>query len=71
MRGSRELAPKEGIFIGIAAGAMFAGALQVCRDSPKAPTCRSSPMICCRPSTITDARGTRSPHWPTFRGMHR
>ena len=32
---SRELAQKEGIFVGITAGATFAGALQVCAEAPK------------------------------------
>ena len=36
MRCSRELAQKEGIFVGITAGATFAGALQVCGDAPRA-----------------------------------
>jgi cysteine synthase A len=35
MRWSHELAQKEGIFVGITAGATFAGALQVCKDAPK------------------------------------
>jgi cysteine synthase A len=33
MRWSRELAQKEGIFVGITAGGTFAGALQVCKDA--------------------------------------
>jgi cysteine synthase A len=33
MRGSRDLATKEGIFVGISAGATFAGALQVAREA--------------------------------------
>jgi cysteine synthase A len=32
---SRELAQKEGIFVGITAGGTFAGALQVCAEAPK------------------------------------
>ena len=35
MQCSKELALKEGIFVGITAGATFAGALQVCADAPK------------------------------------
>jgi len=35
MRLSRELARKEGIFVGITAGATFAGALQVAAEAPK------------------------------------
>jgi cysteine synthase len=46
MRWSRELAQKEGIFVGITAGATFAGALQVCRDAPKGAT-----VLCMLPDT--------------------
>jgi cysteine synthase A len=38
LRCSRELAQKEGIFVGITAGATFAGALQVCAEAPKGST---------------------------------
>jgi cysteine synthase len=38
LRYSRELAQKEGIFVGITAGATFAGALRVCADAPKGST---------------------------------
>jgi cysteine synthase len=38
MQCSRQLAQKEGIFVGITAGATFAGALQVCRNVPKGST---------------------------------
>ena len=38
MRCSRELAQKEGIFVGITSGATFAGALQVCADAPAGST---------------------------------
>jgi cysteine synthase A len=38
MRFSRELAQKEGIFVGITAGATFAGALEVCKAAPKGST---------------------------------
>jgi cysteine synthase len=46
MRCSRELAQQEGIFVGITAGATFAGALQVCRDAPKGST-----ILCMLPDT--------------------
>jgi cysteine synthase len=46
MRCSRELARKEGIFVGITAGATFAGALQVCRDAAKGAT-----VLCMLPDT--------------------
>ena len=43
---SRELAVKEGIFVGISAGATFAGALKVCADAPK-----GSAVLCMLPDT--------------------
>src|SRR5882757_4076221 len=46
LRCSRELAQKEGIFVGITAGATFAGALQVCRDAAKGAT-----VLCMLPDT--------------------
>jgi cysteine synthase A len=46
MRWSRELARKEGIFVGITAGGTFAGALQVCKDAP-----RGSTVLCMLPDT--------------------
>lgn len=46
MRCSRQLAQQEGIFVGITAGATFAGALQVCRDAPKGST-----VLCMLPDT--------------------
>jgi cysteine synthase len=38
LRYSRDLAQKEGIFVGITAGATFAGALQICAEAPKGST---------------------------------
>ncbi|HET9019935.1 MAG TPA: cysteine synthase A [Acetobacteraceae bacterium] len=46
MRCSRELAQKEGIFVGISAGGTFAGALEVCRTAPKGAT-----VLCMLPDT--------------------
>jgi cysteine synthase len=38
MNWSKQLAQKEGIFVGITAGATFAGALEVCKTAPKGST---------------------------------
>jgi len=46
MRCSRDLAQKEGIFVGISAGGTFAGALEVCREAPKGAT-----VLCMLPDT--------------------
>jgi cysteine synthase A len=46
IRYSAELARKEGIFVGITAGATFAGALRVCADAPKGAT-----ILCMLPDT--------------------
>src|SRR5882757_8983112 len=46
LRLSRELAQKEGIFVGISAGATFAGALAVCAEAP-----RGSTVLCMLPDT--------------------
>jgi cysteine synthase len=46
MQCSRQLAQKEGIFVGITSGATFAGALQVCREAPKGST-----VLCMLPDT--------------------
>ena len=46
MKWSRELAQKEGIFVGITAGGTFAGALQVAADAPKGAN-----ILCMLPDT--------------------
>src|SRR5436190_18869215 len=46
MRCSQDLAQKEGIFVGITAGATFAGALKVCAEAPKGAT-----VLCMLPDT--------------------
>ena len=46
MRMSRELAQKEGIFVGTSAGASFAAALEVCKDADKGST-----ILCMLPDT--------------------
>jgi cysteine synthase A len=46
MRCSQELASKEGIFVGITAGASLAGALKVAEDAPEGST-----ILCMLPDT--------------------
>src|SRR5262249_34709002 len=46
LRCSRELAQKEGIFVGITAGATFAGALRVCEEAPAGAN-----VLCMLPDT--------------------
>jgi cysteine synthase A len=46
MRMSKQLAQKEGIFVGISAGATFAAALEVCKDAPD-----GSSVLCMLPDT--------------------
>jgi cysteine synthase A len=43
---SRDLAKKEGIFVGISSGATFAGALRVAAEAPKGST-----ILCMLPDT--------------------
>jgi cysteine synthase A len=46
MRWSQELAAQEGIFVGITAGATFAGALEICKDAAPGST-----ILCMLPDT--------------------
>jgi cysteine synthase A len=46
LRCSRDLARKEGIFVGITAGATLAGALRICAEAPKGAT-----VLCMLPDT--------------------
>ena len=46
LRCSRELATKEGIFVGITAGATFAGGLRICAEAPQ-----GSSILCMLPDT--------------------
>ena len=46
MNWSRQLARKEGIFVGVSAGGTFAAALEVCKDAPKGST-----ILCMLPDT--------------------
>jgi cysteine synthase A len=46
MKCSRQLAQKEGIFVGVSAGATFAGAIQIAADAPK-----GSGILCMLPDT--------------------
>lgn len=46
MNWSRQLARKEGIFVGISSGGTFAAAIQVCKDAPKGST-----VLCMLPDT--------------------
>ncbi len=46
MRCARDLASKEGIFVGITSGATFAGGLRICEEAPKGAT-----ILCMLPDT--------------------
>ena len=46
LRCTRDLAQKEGIFVGITAGATFAGSLRICAEAPKGST-----VLCMLPDT--------------------
>jgi cysteine synthase A len=77
LRCSRELAQKEGIFVGITSGATFAGALQVCAEAPKGSTvlCMlpdtgerylSTPLFADVPADMTEAEQEVSKSTPSF-----
>ena len=46
MHWSKQLAQKEGIFVGITAGATFTGALRICEEAPRGAT-----ILCMLPDT--------------------
>ena len=60
VRLARELAQREGIFVGISAGATLAGALQVCASAPDGAT-----VLCMLPDT-----GERYLSTPLFEGVN-
>jgi cysteine synthase A len=60
LRCSRQLARKEGIFVGISAGATFAGAMRVCAEANKGST-----VLCMLPDT-----GERYLSTPLFADIH-
>lgn len=74
---SKQLAQREGIFVGISAGATFAGALEICREAPKGTTvlCMlpdtgerylSTPLFADIPIDMTDAELEISRSTPNF-----
>jgi cysteine synthase A len=74
---SRDLAQKEGIFVGITSGATFAGALQVCAEAPKGSTVLamlpdtgerylSTPLFADIPADMTEAEQEVSRSTPSF-----
>jgi len=78
MRLSRELAQKEGIFVGISAGATLAGALKVCETAPQGATVLamlpdtgerylSTPLFEDVPADMTEAELEISQSTPGFR----
>ena len=77
MRYSRELARKEGIFVGITAGGTMAGALQVAKDAPKGSTILamlpdtgerylSTPLFADVPADMTEEEAEISRSTPNF-----
>ena len=78
MRCSRDLAQQEGIFVGITAGATFAGALRVCEDAPPganvlcmlpdtAERYLSTPLFADVPAEMTDDELLISRSTPNYR----
>jgi cysteine synthase A len=74
---SKDLAQKEGIFVGITAGATFAGALQVCAEAPKGSNILamlpdtgerylSTPLFADVPADMTDDEKAISKSTPGF-----
>jgi cysteine synthase A len=78
LRCSRNLAQQEGIFVGITAGATFAGALRVCEDAPPganvlcmlpdtAERYLSTPLFADVPAEMTDDEMLISQSTPNYR----
>jgi cysteine synthase A len=78
LRCSKELAQKEGIFVGITAGATFAGALRVCEDAPAganvlcmlpdtAERYLSTPLFADVPAEMTEEEAAVSRSTPNYR----
>ena len=78
IRLSQDLARKEGVFVGITAGATFAGALKVAADAPKGTTILamlpdtgerylSTPLFADIPADMTDEERTIALSTPLFR----
>ena len=77
MRASKELAQKEGIFVGTSAGATFVAALEVCKDAPKGSTVLamlpdtgerylSTPLFADIPAEMTEEEKSIAASTPTF-----
>ena len=77
MRASRELAQKEGIFVGTSSGATFVAALEVCKDAPKGSTVLamlpdtgerylSTPLFADIPADMTDEERAIAQSTPSF-----
>jgi cysteine synthase A len=77
MRASRELAQKEGIFVGTSSGATFVAALEVCKTAPKGSTVLamlpdtgerylSTPLFADVPADMTDEERAIAQSTPSF-----